>query len=128
MFYDQIKEICDRKGIKITSLINSVGLSKGNIRNWKSGVNPKYETKVKIANYLNIPIEELLTPEEKLNREEISKSIATITEFVTKDLNTPIIDKSSILYAAYEALEDESEEFQQDILDYIKFKKSQKKD
>lgn len=128
MFYDQIKEICDRKGIKITSLINSIGLSKGNIRNWKKGVNPKYETKVKIANYLNIPIEELLTPEEKLNREEINESITKVAEFVTKDLKASIIDKSSILYAAYESLEGESEEFQQDILDYIKFKKSQKKD
>lgn len=40
----------------------------------------------------------------------------------------PIIDVNSIQYAAYAALEGESEEFQQDILDYIKFKKSQKKD
>ena len=36
-------------------------------------------------------------------------------------------DIKNIQYAAYEALGDESEEFQQDILDYINYKKAQKK-
>ncbi len=40
----------------------------------------------------------------------------------------PDFDIDDISYAAYQELENETEEFKQDILDYIKFKKSQKKE
>lgn len=113
MFYEQLDKICKEQQTSVTSVLNAIGASKGNIRNWKNGSVPKYELRLKISNYLGISIDKLLTDEEKAERE---KQEIPASEQI-KDIR----------FAAYNALEDESEEFAQDILNYINYKKSQKK-
>lgn len=59
MFFDQLKEICDGKGLKVTPTVRAAGLSTGLIGNWKSGGKPTYETLKKLSDYLDVPIEAL---------------------------------------------------------------------
>ena len=40
MFYDNLKAICDKKGVKITPLVTECGGAKGSISNWKKGAAP----------------------------------------------------------------------------------------
>lgn len=40
MFFEQLKKACDINGIKMTPLIKELGLSSGNVSNWKKGIIP----------------------------------------------------------------------------------------
>lgn len=114
MFYDQLDEVCKRNGTTVSAVLISIGCSKGNIRNWKNGGIPKYETRLKIANHLGVGIDELLTDEELKER---NKQVENIVDGM---------DVTSIQYAAYQELEGESEELIKDVINFIKFRKSQK--
>ena len=59
MFFDQLKEICDGKGLKVTPTVKAVGISPGVIDRWKKGGKPTYETLKKLSDYLDVPIEAL---------------------------------------------------------------------
>lgn len=59
VFFDNYKKICAFKGISPTKVLSNLKLSKSSYSHWKSGGEPLNETKKKIADYLNISIEEL---------------------------------------------------------------------
>ena len=61
MFYNQLDALCKEKKTSEYDVLHAMNLSRGNIRRWKDGVNPKYETKLKIANYLKISVEQLMS-------------------------------------------------------------------
>ena len=131
MFYKQLDAVCKRQGTSVTAVLIALNISKGNIRNWKNGTIPKYETRLKIANHLGISVEDLLTPEEIEEREKQKQMLDNLFDTVSnlvprQEFEKAIIDEIS--YAAYQELENETDEFKMDVLDYIKFKKSQKKE
>ncbi len=128
MFFDLLNAICKENGTSVTAVLLAVGLSKGCIRNWKNGIIPKYETRLKIANHLGIPVEKLMTKQEIEEQEKQKEQIDSLIENTAKLVSTPIseVDLDDISYAAYQELEGESESFKKDVLNYIKFKKSQK--
>ena len=84
MFYDKVSELCRQKNIPLTNLVESLGLSKGNIFKWRSGTVPKSATLKKIADYLDVSMEYLLgqsdNPQEN---ENIIKKIGglSVTDF-----------------------------------------------
>ena len=82
MFYEQLERICKEKGVSITPMVVNLGLSKGNIRNWKKGSLPKYETRLKIAEYLKIPVEKLMTEQELESRQESSQMINRLMDLI----------------------------------------------
>lgn len=59
MFYDRLKAICDKKGIKMTPTVKAAGVNPGNITSWKNGSEPKYPTLRRLSDYLDVPIEAL---------------------------------------------------------------------
>ena len=63
-FYNKIKEACARKEMSITELTEKLGISKANIKNWKKGVLPKFSIRLKIAELTEMPIQDILTPDE----------------------------------------------------------------
>ena len=66
MFIDSYDRICKLKGVSPTSVLKALGISKGVYSNWKAvGAEPLNPTKLKIANYLGVSIEELETGEIK---------------------------------------------------------------
>lgn len=60
MFYERLKEICANKGVKITVLIDDLGMSSGNLSSWKKGNTPRASTIDKIADYLGVSSDYLL--------------------------------------------------------------------
>ena len=60
MFYERLKEICASKGVKITVLIDDLGMSSGNLSSWKKGNTPRASTIDKIADYLGVSSDYLL--------------------------------------------------------------------
>ncbi len=60
MFYERLKLLCEEKGIKLTNLIQELGMSSGNMNKWKNGVIPKGNTLSKLADYFNVSVDYLI--------------------------------------------------------------------
>ena len=68
MFYDKLKELCDKKGIKPSRVAIECGFSKGTVSHWKKdGTLPQREILSKIANYFGVTIDYLIGNEQKEN-------------------------------------------------------------
>lgn len=75
MFYNQLIKICKERGVKPTPLLASLGLSTGNLKNWKKGAPINSDTLVKIADYFNVPTDYFLREYEETENIEIDFSI-----------------------------------------------------
>ena len=60
MFYERLKLLCEEKGIKLTNLIQELGMSSGNMNKWKIVVIPKGNTLSKLADYFNVSVDYLI--------------------------------------------------------------------
>ena len=74
MFYDNLKAICDKKGVKITPIVNECGGAKGSISNWKKGAIPNSDIVAKLAVRLNVSTDALIFGK------EASSSIGELTD------------------------------------------------
>lgn len=59
MVYDNIKKICENKGITISQIERDLGFSNASIRKWKE-CDPGVRKVQKVADYLKVPIKKLL--------------------------------------------------------------------
>ncbi len=59
MIYDNVKRICNEKGISISQLEKDAGLSAGSIAKWKSCI-PKADSLQAVAKVLKVKMEKLL--------------------------------------------------------------------
>lgn len=59
MMYRNIKKICDSKNISISQLERELGFSRGSLCKWDEN-KPSVTKAQKVANYLDVPIEQLL--------------------------------------------------------------------
>lgn len=64
MIYERIKAICAKKKISVSSVERATGLSNGSISKWIE-CTPKVDNLLKIANYLGVPLEELIKDDVK---------------------------------------------------------------
>ena len=60
LFYDNLKAICDRNGLKITPIVAECGGAKGSISNWKKGAIPNSDIVMKLSVRLNVSTDYLL--------------------------------------------------------------------
>ncbi len=65
MFYDNLKKICEEKGVKITPIVAECGGAKGSISNWKKGASPNSDIVAKLSVRLNVSSDMLIFGEEK---------------------------------------------------------------
>lgn len=66
MFYDKLKELCNKKGVKPSRVAIECGFSKGTVSHWKnSGTIPQRDILKKIANYFDVSVDYLLSNDEK---------------------------------------------------------------
>lgn len=54
MFYETLKEVCDKKKTSPSAVCLALGMSKSNVTEWKAGRSPKLDTVVAIANHLGV--------------------------------------------------------------------------
>ena len=60
LFYDNLKTICDKQGVKITPIVLECGGNKGALSGWKKGAMPNSDIVMKLAVRLNVPTDCLL--------------------------------------------------------------------
>ncbi len=65
MFYDNLKKICDEKGLKVTPTVLKCGGSKGSLTAWKNGAMPNSDIVVSLSVFLKVPTDILLLGKEK---------------------------------------------------------------
>lgn len=65
MFYNNLKAICDKKGLKVTPTVLSCGGSKGSLTAWKNGASPNSDIVINLSVLLNVPTDLLLLGEER---------------------------------------------------------------
>lgn len=72
MGYSKFKEICDKKGVKISEVVRGTGIAYATISSWKAGkYTPKMDKLQKIADYLGVTLGELTAEWEAATPEEI---------------------------------------------------------
>lgn len=64
-FYDNLKHICDEKGVKVTPTVLSCGGTKGVLSGWKKGVLPNSEIVMNLSVLLKVPTDVLLFGDKK---------------------------------------------------------------
>lgn len=57
--YEEFKDACRRKGFKITKVLSEIGCSTGVTGGWKAGQYPRLDIAMRIAEYLDISLDEL---------------------------------------------------------------------
>lgn len=103
MFYDNLKFICEQKGLKITPIVLECGGTKGVIGGWKKGATPNSDIVMKLAVRLNVPTDLLLFGKEKrLSSEGLSDDEQELLNKYKK-LNTlnkgKVIERAEILFS-----------------------------
>lgn len=64
MLYDNVKKLCEEKGVSILSLEKALGFPRGSICKWKEN-EPGIRKVQKVADYLGVSIETLLAEDER---------------------------------------------------------------
>lgn len=83
MEYSTLQALCAAKGTNPTALVKKLGMSTGNLRNWKKSINPSVEVAQKMCAILGCTMDELLGTEKPavLSREQpVNKAIVVLIE------------------------------------------------
>lgn len=59
-FWQVFTNLCSKHGKSATTVLEDIGLSKGNAARWKSGGCPTLSTAVRIARYFDCSLDELI--------------------------------------------------------------------
>lgn len=60
MFWDNFKDICDKKRLKPTPVLKEAGISTGSIGRWQAGSSPNADAVIALADYLQCSTDLLL--------------------------------------------------------------------
>lgn len=60
MFYQKFKDLCTKKGVSMSYVLDESHLSRGNLSRWKDGIEPKFDTLQRIASVLEVQIDQFL--------------------------------------------------------------------
>lgn len=94
MFFDRLKEACDERGISMSNLLDKVGMSRGNIARWKSGLEPKPATILRLAEELGVDRSVLEPPKEK--------DFASKSEVTDDDIKFALFDGAHVTDEQFE--------------------------
>lgn len=67
-FYENARAACARKKTTLTEVLKAIGRSTGATGAWKSGMLPKIEIAIEIADYLDIPLDELVYGPDRIKK------------------------------------------------------------
>ncbi len=111
MFWERFSQLCEQNNTKPNPVGKLIGISSGIITKWKTTDSiPNGETLRKIADYFNVSTDYLL------GRTDDPNSLESLDEQLT-----------GVEFALYGEVKEMTEEEKQDVLDYIRYKKSKKK-
>ena len=113
MFYDNLKAICDRKGIKITPLVAECGGAKGSISNWRKGAAPNSDIVLRLAVRLNVSTDYLLTGfDSQCQLSAVQQELLTVFDSLSPIDKGKIVERAETLaeLAAERAAEQKKEQ------------------
>lgn len=68
MFYEALKEVCDKKKTSPSAVCDALNMSRSNVTAWKEGRSPKLDTVIAIANHLGVSPARLLPKKTDVNQ------------------------------------------------------------
>lgn len=103
MFYDNLKNICDKQGLKITPLVLECGGTKGMLSGWKNGAAPNSDIVMKISVRLKVPTDTLLfgtnvsvLPAENKTSSDDEKKLLELFNMVDKTSQARLIERALV--------------------------------
>lgn len=63
MFYENLLKLCEMKGVKLTNVLNDLGIGSGSMSRWKKGVKPQARILTTLSDYFGVSIDYLLDPD-----------------------------------------------------------------
>ena len=100
MFYDNLKQVCDEKGVKMTPIVAECGGAKGSISNWKNGASPNSDIVAKLSVRLNVPTDALIFGKgegktsgtlENTTEQELLENYRKLSDFVQRHIWIPYL-------------------------------------
>lgn len=89
VFYSIFSKLCKQRGISETAALQEIGLSSGNLKNWKDGRTPKTNVLNKVALYFGVSMDYLLGKTEirnDVNDEDIKFALFGGTDEITDEI------------------------------------------
>ena len=101
MFYDNLKSVCDSKGLKITKVVTECGGALGSISKWKNGANPNSEIVARLAIRLNVSTDLLIFGKEDSKYKKFSDIIEHIQSLPEREQWKAIFRLKDVLKKEY---------------------------
>lgn len=93
MFYERFIQLCEDNNEKPTNVLKSIGVSSGNLNNWKNGASVKSDILMQLSEHFNVSIDYLLG---KTENTTIKSSNDTL-ELVKMIESLSLVDRSKIV-------------------------------
>lgn len=105
-FYDNYVRLCNSVGKTPSAVAKEIGIEKSTVSRWSKGSSPNHATKIKVADYFNVPVENLSSknePKEKpahesgpnkelllrwideMSREQLIETLQAVTKKLSED-------------------------------------------
>lgn len=83
MFYERFIQLCDENSEKPTNVLKLIGVSSGNLKNWKNGTSVKSDILMQLSEHFNVSVDYLLGRTDTPNsKESINNQNTTINNSV----------------------------------------------
>lgn len=121
MFFEIFSKVCAEKGLSPSSVVQAIGLNKSNITYWRRGSIPSSKNLQKLADYLQVTTDFLLTGNKP---EEVHNKISSPPDKADEDDE---IDVQKLNFALSGEVHDLSDEEVQEIVRFAKFMRQQRR-
>ena len=82
LFYEKFQALCLEKGLSLSAAVGIMGLSKGNLSQWRKGRLPNGDILRRIARFFDVPVDTLVarsTEQAAVEQEELLRLFAEMT-------------------------------------------------
>ncbi|MHC1695116.1 MAG: helix-turn-helix domain-containing protein [Eubacteriales bacterium] len=86
MFFDQLNKICHVKGTSPSAAAVAIGMSKSAVTRWKNGQEPTLGDVIKLSEYLEVDVSELIDSKLLLNDKNNIEKAPTLTKKDERDI------------------------------------------
>ncbi len=79
-FLDNVLQLCEQKGEKLTPLMKKLELSPGNVQRWRDGATVNSEILMKFSNHFGVSVDFLLNGKEYISPDDYKKRCSSTEE------------------------------------------------